>query len=63
MAKLTPAKQEAIERYHQRTYNRMTFTLRIEEDADIIASIEEAQKKGISYREWLRELFENQKGE
>ena len=61
MSKLTQAKREAIERYHERTYKRIVLALRLDEDADIINAMKEAQEKGIAYREWLRELFENQK--
>ena len=56
--KYTQARQEANARYDAKTYKLIGFSLRIVEDADIIASIEEAKNKGLSNREWLREIFE-----
>lgn len=53
------ARQEANARYDAKTYKQINFRLRLEDDADIIESILEAQENGISNREWLRELFEN----
>lgn len=61
MSTLTQAKREAIERYHERTYKRVILALRLDEDADIIKDLADAQEHGISYREWLRELYDNQK--
>lgn len=55
------SQREAVARYHAKTYQKLTISLRLEEDADIIKAINDAQENGISYREWLRELFENQK--
>ena len=57
----TQSRAEANARYDAKTYKVMTFKLRVEDDADIIAAIQEAQADGINKREWLRELFENQK--
>lgn len=56
---LTPARSEANARYDAKTYKRYTFKLRIDDDADIIESLEKSQTQGINKREWLRELFEN----
>lgn len=55
------ARQEANARYDAKTYKTFAFKLRLEEDADIIESIQEAQEHGINKREWIRGLFENQK--
>lgn len=53
------AKRISNERYDSKTYKQINFRLRLEDDADIIESILEAQENGISNREWLRQLFEN----
>lgn len=57
----TEARQAANARYDAKTYKKINIALRIEEDADLIESLEKAQKEGATCREWLRELFENQK--
>ena len=57
----TIAQREAVVRYQQKTYKKINIAFRIEDDADIIKSIEEAKAKGISLREWVRELYDNQK--
>lgn len=57
----TPARQKANATYDAKTYKLIGFKLRIEEDADIIASIGEAKSKGLSNREWLRNIFEGTK--
>ena len=54
----TPARAEANAKYEAKTYKKINIALRIKEDADIIASLEEAKQKDISNREWLREIFE-----
>lgn len=54
----TPARAEANAKYDAKTYQQVNIRLRIKEDADIIASLEEARQKDISNREWLREIFE-----
>ena len=58
MAKNSAAKISANNRYVAKTYKAYNIVLRIKEDADIIESIEDAKAEGLSYREWLRELFE-----
>lgn len=57
----TPARQEANARYNSKTYKQYTIVLRWDNDEDIINSIEAAKEKGLSYREWLREIFEGHK--
>ena len=52
------ARQEANARYDAKTYKRINLRLRIEDDADMIKSMEEAKEHGISNREWLRALFD-----
>lgn len=61
MSRYTQAKHEANARYDAKTYKKIGIALRLDEDADIIKSWSEAREKGINSREWLRELFENQK--
>ena len=56
--KYSPARKEANDRYNAKTYKQVNFRLRLEDDADILKSLEDAQKKGSNNREWLRELFE-----
>lgn len=57
----TASQREAVARYQAKTYKKINFALRIEDDADILKSIDEAKAHGLSLREWLRELYENQK--
>ncbi len=55
------AKREANTRYDEKTYVQVNARLRIEDDADLIQAYKDAQTRGLKAREWLRELFENQK--
>ena len=55
---VSQAKREANARYDEKTYTQVNARLRKDEDADIIASIEEAKAKGQTLREWLRELYD-----
>jgi hypothetical protein len=55
------ARREANARYDEKTYKNFLFKLRIEEDADIIRAIQEAQENGTNKREWLRDLFDKEK--
>ena len=50
------ARKAANSRYAEKTYKKLTIKVRLVEDADLIASYEEAQKNGITGREWLRTL-------
>lgn len=59
---LTPAQSEANARYDAKIYKNFLFKLRIDDDADIIESIQTAQTHGINKREWLRELYEQKEG-
>ena len=54
----TPAQAKANAEYDKRTYKKLLFRLRVDEDAEIIQSINEAQKGGLNKTEWLRELYE-----
>lgn len=57
----TQAKHEANKRYDSKTYKKINIALRLEDDKDILSSIEQAKEKGINSREWLREIFEGRK--
>lgn len=50
------ARKAATSKYDAKTYKKLTIKVRIEDDADLIASYEKAQKNGITGREWLRTL-------
>lgn len=56
--KVTEAQRAAADKYDAKTYKRITFALRVQDDEDIIRDIEAAQAEGISLRAWLRELFD-----
>lgn len=56
--KVSEARREANNRYDAKTYRRITFALRVQEDADIIRDIEAAQSEGVSLRGWLRNLYD-----
>lgn len=58
---VSEAKREANARYDEKTYTQFNVRLRKEDDKDILESIEAAHARGINNREWLRELFDNQK--
>jgi hypothetical protein len=55
--KWTPAQAEATARYEAKTYKKYLFRLRMDEDGDIIDSINEALAQGINKRQWLSDLF------
>lgn len=57
----TAAEREATMRYDAKTYKKVNIALRYDEDSDILDSLRRAMDKGMKSREWLRELFENQK--
>ena len=55
---LTQAQYEANNRYVSKTYKKVMFYLRIDDDKDILDSLEVAKDYGVNKREWLRELFD-----
>ena len=55
---LTSAQHESNKRYIAKTYKQYMFYLRLDDDKDIIDSIQEAKDQGMNKTEWLRELFE-----
>ena len=56
--KVTEAHRLGNDKYDAKTYKRIQFVLRVEDDADIIRDIEAAQSEGVSLREWLRRLYD-----
>ena len=48
-------------RYDAKTYKRVQFALRIDDDAEILQDIANAQSDGLSLREWLNQLWEIKK--
>lgn len=60
MARHTSSKEaqsKANMRYKQKTYKRIVFSLRLNEDKEIINDLETARKAGKTCREWLREKY------
>lgn len=51
------AQDRANAKYKAKTYKRVIFSLRLEEDRDIIESLEQARKQGMSGREWIRAFY------
>lgn len=58
----TESRAEANKRYDDKTYKRLSFKLRIDDDADLIEAWRKAHEHGLSNREWLRALIENYHG-
>ena len=52
------SKREAIDRYDSKTYRKVLFRLRIEDDAEIIKDMDDALNRGINRREWLKGVFD-----
>lgn len=61
--KVTEAQRLANDRYDAKTYKKILFALRVQDDADIIKDIEAAQSAGSSLRMWLREIYDKVKKE
>lgn len=57
-AKYTEAQAKAFAEYDAKTFKKVLFRLRYDEDADIIESYEDAKENGIKKNEWLREMFD-----
>lgn len=57
--KVTAAQRAAANRYDEKTFKKISFALRLQEDADIIKDIEDAKAEGLSLREWLRRIYDN----
>lgn len=52
------ARASANARYDAKTYKKVQIALRLDEDADILESMEEAKEHGYTLRQWLRQLYE-----
>lgn len=55
---ISEAHARATAKYDAKTYRKILVSLRLDEDKDIIDSLDYAQQHGISYREWLRQVFD-----
>lgn len=55
--KYTEARARANKAYDAKTYKKYMFMLRIDDDAKIIEDYENAKARGLSSRQWLRELW------
>lgn len=55
--KYTEARRNANRKYDAKTYSRVNLYLRVDDDAEIIDSLNEAKQNGISAREWLHNLY------
>ena len=56
---ISQAQYEANKRYDAKNIKLEDFNLRLEEDADLIEYIEEQKSHGYTYRQIIRELWEN----
>lgn len=56
--KVSEARRKGNDKYDAKTYKRIQFALRLQDDADIIKDIESAKGDGQSLREWLRDLYD-----
>lgn len=58
---VSESRRKANDAYDAKTYVQVNIRLRIDDDSDIVNSIKEARERGVFLREWLREVFDNQK--
>lgn len=56
-SKYYEARQRAVEKYQAKTYRKINVALRLDEDADIIESMDYARDNGIPLRQWLSDIF------
>lgn len=59
--KVSEARRNANDRYDAKTYKKIFLILRLDDDADIIGDIEDAQSNGLSLRMWLRGVYDKAK--
>lgn len=57
----THTSNEVKKRYNDKTYTRFQVSLRKDEDADLIAYIEEQKASGASVTEAIRKLYKKSK--
>ena len=55
---ISNAKREAIRRYDDKTYRKISIALRVDDDKRILESLDKAKSQGQTLRGWLNELFE-----
>lgn len=55
---LSEKRKKYIKDWHDEHYKLINIAFRKEDDSDILESLEEAKRAGISNCEWLRMLFE-----
>lgn len=60
--KVSEARRMANDKYDANTYRKISFALRLRDDADILRDIEAAQSNGMTLRAWLRNLFDRANG-
>lgn len=56
--KVSESHRAANDRYDAKTYEKITFRIRKQDDSDILKSIAKAKKLGLNNREWLRSIFD-----
>ena len=56
--KVSEAHRRGNDKYDAKTYKKIFLILRLQDDADIIKDIEEAQGAGLSLRVWLRGIYD-----
>lgn len=56
MAK-TEAQKKAVIKYRKNRRKNYSFAFRLQEDFEILESIEKAKSDGITKREWFRRLY------
>lgn len=55
---ISEKRKKYIKAWNDEHYKLINIAFRKEDDSDILESLEEARRTGISNREWLRMLFE-----
>lgn len=55
---ISDAKRAATDRYDAKTYYKVMFRLRKEDDAEMIKDMENAFNNGMKRREWLKMVFD-----
>lgn len=57
-AKYTEAQARAFDAYEARTFKKILFRFRLDQDADIIEDYNAALASGMKKNEWFREIYE-----
>ena len=56
-SKYYESQQRAREKYDAKTYRKINVALRLDEDAEVIESMDYARDNGIPLRQWLSDIF------